>query len=202
MKRNIALMIEEAINLHDTFYQEVRFTKEERQFLYNHFERKEFRKNDCLLMQGETVRHFYFIESGILRYWTTDRQDREISLQFVFEGEFAGCNLWINKDQPSRYTIQAIQVTIVWRIPYKELTVFCSHSQNMHKAITQHFMILTNRQNNHIYCLLNFSPQVRYNYLLQEEKRILRSVPSKYIASYLGMTPQTLCRVRRCKNEF
>ena len=73
MRTNIALLIEQAVNVvdTDTLNTSIRLTDEEQLFLCKHFERVELDKNDYLIRKGEVENYIYFIESGIFRYWVS-----------------------------------------------------------------------------------------------------------------------------------
>ncbi|MDR2969931.1 MAG: Crp/Fnr family transcriptional regulator [Tannerellaceae bacterium] len=196
MIKNIALRIEESVNNLDSLNGEIRFTREEQLYLCEHFEPVELCKNEYLLRQGETEKYFYFVEQGILRYWTPDGEDREITVHFAMEGEFAGSYRSMKKGEPSRFHIQAIGKAVVWRMERKHLAGIYSFSLNFNRAVRVFFEDLHSRQANREICL-KLPAEERYRYLLQQEKEILLSVPLKLISSYLGITPQTLSRIRR-----
>lgn len=197
MKKNIALRIEESVNNLDNLNGEIRFTREEQLYLCEHFEPVELRKHEYLLRQGQTEKYFYFVEQGILRCWTLDGEDREITTRFAAEGEFAGSYQSLKNGEPSRFHIRAIDKTTVWRIERKNLAGIYTFSLNFNKAIRVYFEDLHCRQAERDICMLKLSAEDRYRYLLQQEKELLLSVPLKYIASYIGIAPQTLSRIRR-----
>jgi len=197
MRKNIALRIEESVNRMDSLNGEIRFTREEQLYLCEHFESVELRKNDFLLREGQTEKYFYFVEQGILRYWTLDGEDREITIRFAMEGEFAGSYLSLKTQGSSLFCIQAIETTVVWRIEKKKLAGIYSFSLNFNRAIRLFFEDIHCRQTSRDICMLRLSAEDRYRYLLQQEKEILLSVPLKFIASYIGIAPQTLSRVRK-----
>ena len=92
MKTNIALLIEQSVNVIDSLNKGLRLTPEEQQFFCEHFEREEIKKNEFTIRIGDYEKYLYFIESGILRYWTAQEYgdpDKEITFWFSFPGEFA-----------------------------------------------------------------------------------------------------------------
>lgn len=197
MRKNISLHMEEAVNKMDRLNGEIRFTREEQLYVCEHFEPVKLQKNEFLIREGEIEQYFYFMESGILRYWSTDGPEREITIRFITEGEFAGSYLSLRRQEPSHFHIQAIEPSVVWRIRWRQLAEIYSWSLNFNKALRFFFEDIHCRQTNRDICLLRLSAEERYRYILKQEKEILLSIPLKYIASYIGIAPQTLSRVRR-----
>ena len=92
MKTNIALLIEQSVNVIDSLNKGLRLTPEEQLFFCEHFEREEIKKNEFTIRIGDYEKYLYFIESGILRYWTAQEYgdpDKEVTFWFSFPGEFA-----------------------------------------------------------------------------------------------------------------
>lgn len=115
---NIALLIEQSINVIDSINRGVRLTSEEQQFFCDHFERQEIKKNEFAIQIGDFEKYLYFIESGILRYWTKEAEgdpDKEITFWFSFPGEFANSYFSLRqglpKNIPLKYLASYIGVT-------------------------------------------------------------------------------------------
>jgi len=101
-----------------------------------------------------------------------------------------------NKKQ-SLFHLQTLKKTVAWRIPICELVHFHNNSLTMSRVLHHLFSKTTIRQMHRHLCILTSSALGRYHYLLKQEHEVLNSVPLKYIASYLGITPQTLSWVRK-----
>ena len=113
MKTNIALLIEQSVNVIDSLNKGLRLTPEEQQLFCEHFEREEIKKNEFTIRIGDYEKYLYFIESGILRYWTAQEYgdpDKEITFWFSFPGEFANSYFSLKENQPSlHYLISQYQ---------------------------------------------------------------------------------------------
>lgn len=108
MNNTIATLIESSVNIENNLSRGLKLTTEERQFFNEHFEKEEVKKNDFLTKEGEKERYLYFIEDGIVRYWTTNRKQREITFWFSFSNEFANSYLSLMQSRPSAFNIQAL----------------------------------------------------------------------------------------------
>jgi len=99
--------------------------------------------------------------------------------------------------KPSEYTVETITDTTLWRLGHKELQeVYASSSiGNLigRRASEELFLKKSKRE----LSLLRDSAEERYLNLFEERPELLREIPLKYIASYIGVTPQALSRIRR-----
>lgn len=197
MKRNIALLIEQSVNVIDLLNTGLRLTIEEQNFLCEHFEQINLKKNEFTIKEGEFEKYLYFIEDGILRYWSPNLKEGETTFWFSFSGEFANSYLSMKNKYPSEFNIQALRNTLVWRISLQNLFYLYTHSLNINKIAR---IVLENiyirKIEREIY-LLKLSPKEIYKKLIEKEKDIICSIPSKYIASYIGVTAQTLSKIRK-----
>lgn len=197
MRKNIVIQIEESINTIDSLNHGIRLTTEEQQFFMEHYERIELNKNDFITKAGEKENYVYFIEEGILRYWLLDYEERDITFWFSFEGEFANSYSSLKYNEPSAFNIQALCHTIIWRLALTQISYLYEHSLNANKIARIVLEDAFTRKINREICLLKQSPEERYKDLLTREKKLIHDIPLKYIASYLGITPQTLSRIRK-----
>ena len=136
MKTNIALLIEQSVNVIDSLNKGLRLTPEEQQFFCEHFEREEIKKNEFTIRIGDYEKYLYFIESGILRYWTAQEYgdpDKEITFWFSFPGEFANSYFSLKENQPSLIHIQALTDCVIWKLSKLDLADLYQTSLNINK---------------------------------------------------------------------
>lgn len=197
MKRNIAIQIEESINAIDSLNHVIRLTLDEQIFFNEHCECIELKKNDYVIKENEKEKYLHFIEHGILRFWAFDKDDKEVTFQFASDGEFTNSHFLGKNNKLSTFNIQVLCDTSIWRLKLTDLDYLYTFSLNINKMARIVLKdILTNKINREI-CLLKQSPEERYKDLLKKEKHLIQNVPLKYVASYLGMAPQTLSRIRK-----
>lgn len=197
---NIALLIEQSVNALNDLNKGIRLTPEEQQFFCDHFIRHEIKKNEFAIRIGDTEKHLYFIESGILRYWTKEVEgdpDKEITFWFSFSGEFANSYFSLREGLPSLINIQAITDCIIWKICKKDLMELYNTSLNINiiaRTVLEDALI---RKIGRETLLLGSSSEKIYRDLIERNKDLLQTIPLKYLASYIGVTPQRLSQIRK-----
>ncbi|NVN17080.1 cyclic nucleotide-binding domain-containing protein [Muricauda sp. HICW] len=158
--------------------------------------RYEFPKKSMLVEAGKVENYLSFIEKGIVRLYIP-KEDGGLTFGFVFNGAFVSAYDSFLTQKPSEYTVETITDTILWRLGHKELQeVYASSSiGNLigRKASEELFLKKSKRE----LSLLRDSAEQRYLNLFEERPELLREIPLKYIASYIGVTPQALSRIRR-----
>lgn len=196
MNNTIATLIENSVNIENNLSRELKLTTEERQFFNEHFEKEEIKKNDFLTKEGEKERYLYFIEDGIVRYWTTNRKQREITFWFSFSNEFANSYFSLMQNTPSAFNIQALCNSIIWKIKTDDLSLLYDVSLNTNKIARIVLEDVFTRKIKREITLLKLSPEDRYQELMKYHKQLIHNIPLKHLASYLGITPQALSRIR------
>ena len=144
-----------------------------------------------LLEEGKVAEKLYLIRKGCLRLFFYN-EGKDITFQFFFEGDFVASFDSLYKRTPSLFYLESIEPT--------ELTVI--RRENFYNLINNDLLFeekLIDRF--HAYQQLFLSrikntPQQRYEELLKEYPDIIQRVPQHYIASYLGITPVSLSRIR------
>lgn len=157
-------------------------------------------KDSLLLGAGQISSHLYFVVEGILRsFYACD--DKEVTRWFCFAEHFATSYFSFVYRLPSEDTIMALTDTKLLVISYENLQ-YLSHQDSVWIDLNRH--LLEYYYTNSLERIASFQTQStleRYNYLLQEHPTIEEDVPLGYIASYLGMTQETLSRIRRKKKR-
>jgi len=163
--------------------------------LYECFEQVVLSKNEFLLTEGKVCRHLYFLQQGALRgFYTLD--GKEITHWFGFENDFVTSFHSYTTQQPAVESIQLLEGSILWRISKEKLTnLFDKHHEIerlVRIAYEKYYVRLEDRFVNSQFK----TAADRYENLLHQTPRILERVPLGYIASYLGISQETLSRVR------
>lgn len=157
---------------------------------------KQLKKHTCLLRIGEVERHLSFIAKGIIRLYIP-REDNDLTFGFLFENEFVtGYDSFLTQ-MPSEYQIETLSDTVLWQISFEDLEYIYKTTVKGHligrKMAENMYLIKSKRE----LSLLNKSAEERYLDLFVERPKLLRKIPLKYIASYIGVTPQALSRIRK-----
>lgn len=174
----------------------VKLQESEWNFIASHFERKVFSKGETVTQQGETEKFLYFIETGVIRFYIPG-DENELTFNFSFSRQFSCAYDSFLTQTPSEYALQALAETIVWRISFEDLQKVYAHTKTGNYlgrfAAEKLFLGKSKRE----LSLLKYDARERYLNLFHEQPDIFRWVPLKYIASYIGITPQALSRIRR-----
>ena len=174
----------------------IKLQEPEWEFIAAHFDRKVFNKNEIITKHGETENYLSFIESGIVRFYIP-ADENELTFNFSFNKEFTCAYDSFLTQTPSEYELQALIQTIVWQISYSDLQKVYEQTQVGNYlgrfASEKLFLAKSKRE----LSLLKYNAKERYLRLFSEQPDILKFIPMKYIASYIGITPQGLSRIRR-----
>ncbi len=172
-------------------------TEKEEKLIYSAFEPIALKKKKTLLIPGEVCEYLYFITNGGLRSYFVDEKGTEHIYQIRLD------NSWISdlesffSQRPSKYYIEAIEDSQLLRLSNLDL-------EKLYEEVPQlerYFRILFQKAYVNALERLNAtmweSAHERYNVMLKEHKDIFQRVPLVYIASYLGITPESLSRIRK-----
>lgn len=154
-------------------------------------------KGTPLIRERDVEHYLYYIEKGCCRFFTTRERDaEEITFQFAFEGEFINSLHSFKTGQPSAFTIETLAPCEIWAFHKKHwenlIEKAPSIKQLFQEILEELFIAKLQREMQ----MLKYSPEELYLLLITTNPIIFREVPLKYIAAYLGITPQSLCRLR------
>lgn len=159
------------------------------------FKRQEIPARTILLREGQISKTGYYIEKGCMRSWFNNN-GKDITFQFFFEGEAVSSVESFRTGRPSLFTIESIEPSLVHSISKKDFQFITDHSPVIKSEVeAQMFYRLIFYQRLFL-SRIKDSPQKRYEELVEQHPEILQRVPQHYIASYLGITPISLSRIR------
>jgi CRP-like cAMP-binding protein len=159
------------------------------------FIRREFHKNEMILEEGKVCRNFYFLENGLLRYFY-NIDGNEVVKTFTFPPFCFTSEVSFINQRPAYESIQAIENSTVWQTNYKQYRVLeklASWNKFMYSLLNE----IDRYSKIMIVHLKTQTPEQRYLWLTQNyPQSLLQRIPQKYMASFLGVTPQSLCRIK------
>jgi len=185
MKADLRAHIEKIVPLSD----------EEFDFVMTHFSKKEFKKNEFLIEKGNVVKDSYFVISGLLKLINFDDSGKEHIVSFAMEDWWESDFLAFHTQTKATMSLQCIENTSVFCLSLENYKSLCENLQKME------YFFLTKANSGHvasqqrILSFLSSSAKERYDQLLKKYPSLLQRVPKTLIASYLGVSRETLSRL-------
>ncbi|MCV0428546.1 MAG: Crp/Fnr family transcriptional regulator [Roseibium sp.] len=161
-----------------------------------HYTLENLAKNQTLLLQGETSRHAYFVESGCLRLWYNN-DGEDISVKFFLAGDTVASLDSFYLNTPSKFGLESVAPSKVRVASRKDLQAKMEASSDFtSKMLTVAVHCMSDYQDLFVNRIAA-SPEDRYKMLLNRDPKLFDIVSQRHIASYLGITPVSLSRIRR-----
>ncbi|MDD7885318.1 Crp/Fnr family transcriptional regulator [Flavivirga sp. 57AJ16] len=155
-----------------------------------------YSKKATVLKVGDVENHLSFVEKGSLRFYIP-KQENDVTFGFCFDNGFMSAYDSFLTRKPSTYQIETLTGTTLWRLTYNDLQDIYKETEagNVIGRITAEnlFLMKTKREQS----FLNETAEKRYLNLFAERPNLIKEIPLKYIASYIGITPQALSRIRK-----
>ncbi|HEY6977333.1 MAG TPA: Crp/Fnr family transcriptional regulator [Chitinophagaceae bacterium] len=171
-------------------------TDEQFEFIKTLFIPKKVNKGEFLLREGERTKYSVFVASGCLRTYTIDDKGKEHILQFSPENWWTG-DMSFKSNVPSQCFIEALEDSeiLLTELPsIQKLTESIPEASVLYQAALQKSVAAKNQR---IVSSLSASAEERYNDFLKKYPSLMQRVPQHMIASYLGISPETLSRIRK-----
>ncbi|PVD49316.1 Crp/Fnr family transcriptional regulator [Terrimonas sp.] len=159
------------------------------------FKQLEIPAKTTLLQEGQISKTMFFIDKGCLRTWVNN-DGKEITTQFFFEGDSVSSIESFRTNQPSLYSIESLEPSILQTISQKDFQNIIENSPELKKKMEVHLFRRLFQSQQLLYSFLKNNPKQRYEELIEQHPHIIQRVPQHYIASYLGITSVSLSRIR------
>ncbi|WP_262316822.1 Crp/Fnr family transcriptional regulator [Lacticaseibacillus parakribbianus] len=164
-------------------------------------QRRHYAAGADLLREGDPAQHLFFIEQGGVRLWHND-DGRDITVQFFFEDQVVASFESFYLKKPSLFAITAIEPTTVVTVDAAALQRVLDLEPTLMAAFTNHICHRFIAYTRYFLNRIEQSPEQRFRTLLATEPALVARVPQHELASYLGITPVSLSRIRsRIKKE-
>lgn len=172
-------------------------TDEDEAVILSAFEPITIKKKKDLLVSSQVCKYLYFITKGCLRSFYTDAKGVDHIYQIRME------NNWISdlesyfSKKPSKYNIEALEDSNLLRIPSDRMEQLMTDVPSLERYFRILFQKAYVNALNRLNATMWETAMDRYNEMLKEHPEIFQRVPLVYIASYLGITPESLSRIRK-----
>ena len=170
-------------------------TDEEFDFVLSLFSKKRFLKHQFLIQEGDYVENDYFIINGLLKASHRDEENKEHILQFAMNNSWMTDPQAYHNQTKATLNVQCLEDGDSLFITLENREKLCASLQKMgyffRKKTTKEYIVLQRR----ILCLISNNAKDRYEDLLKQYPDLIQRVPKTMIASYLGVSRETLSRL-------
>lgn len=174
----------------------ISLSSEAEEYIFSISKVKTISKGELLIRQGQRVKKTYFVTDGCLRSYGIDKNDKEHTLQFAIKGWWISDFIAVYTNEPATLNVEAINNSNVIAFNTKDLdeihSLFPEFEPFQRKNLERHVVSLHKRILNQ----LQLTAHERYNVFLKQYPDIEQYTPNYHIASYLGITQESLSRIR------
>jgi CRP-like cAMP-binding protein len=178
------------------FNEKIPLTAEEQDFVNQYITPKKLRKKQYLLQEGDVCKHLCVVEKGALKAYVLDEAGQEHITAFALEGWTMGDLYSFIKEEPATLNIDALEdceLVLISKQAHNELLQKMPKYETYFRILmTDAYMALQRRTTN----MVSLPLEGRYKALTDMYPTIIQRVPQHMIASYMGLSPETLSRVR------
>jgi CRP-like cAMP-binding protein len=175
----------------------IQLSPEELQLIESVVTIKRLRKKQFLLQEGEKWKYNAFVNRGFLKTFSIDSSGKEHIMNFSPEDYWTGDRESLLNGTPSKFNIDAIEDSEVILIGKEDFEMLClkiiQFNNLVNKILQKSFVVSQNR----IHAAISLSAEDKYQNFLDRFPTIVNRIPQHMIASYIGITPETLTRIRR-----
>ena len=182
--------------LHKKVLETIKVTDAEFDFARTLFMPKKLRKRRFLMGEGDVCKYTVFVEKGLLRSYTVDEKGSEHILQFAMEGWWSGDLYSFLTGEPSPFYIEALEDSELllitkpsWDLLLHEVPAF----ERYFRILIQNNLIATQKR---LIGTMSETAEEKYCRLIKDYPDIIQRVPQHMVASYIGITRETLSRIR------
>jgi CRP-like cAMP-binding protein len=175
----------------------VSLTTDEKSRIENAFKSVRITKGDFWIEEGKVCEQVAFVETGKLRVYYNDDTGNEVTCYFVTPDNFISSFTSFLTNTPTTENISALETSALRTISKRELERLSNDIPKIHiwrRIVAENLFIVMEKR---ILMLQSQTANERYERMIKENPDIILSVPLQYTASFLGITPQHLSRLRK-----
>jgi len=168
---------------------------------FKSFPSRSIKKGEYLLRPGDLTKNFFYVEKGCLRSYVTDSKGKEHVYQFAPEDWVISDEEALMENKPAILYIDAIEDSEIKVLSNPDLNEWTNLDKDAASQMIQQLQKKINTFRRRIIQLLSASAEQRYSTFIKTYPNLAQRIPQKMIASYLGITPESLSRVRKELSE-
>ncbi len=185
--------------LHEHLSRKIALTTEEFAFICQQFVPRTSPRKTVLLQAGEVCRDTIFVTKGILRSFSLDAKGTDHTSQFAPEGSWIGDIYSLLTSEPATLSIEALEdadVLLLDSAASERIYTHVPKFERYQRLLMQNHLVVVYRR---LLTTLGATAEAKYDALLSAYPAVVQRVPQHLIASYLGITPESLSRIRARK---
>ena len=171
----------------------------EKEALTSRLVQRKIRRKQYILQEGDICKYFTYVEEGCIKMYGIDNSGVEHNLLFAAEDDWIADIDSLHKERPSKLFIEAIEPTTVFQISKGDLwylyTNYPKFDRNFRVIIEDKYIELQNR----LLQMFSATAYERYEKFLEHYPNLANRLPNTQIASYLGITPEFLSKIRNTR---
>jgi CRP-like cAMP-binding protein len=179
----------------------IQLTEDEKEYFTSRLHAKKLRRRQYLLQEGDVCRNEYFVNNGCLRTYYIDERGIEHVVQFAPEDWWTGDMYSFITQTPARFTIDALEESEVLyfdKATEEDLYIQVPKFERFFRILLQNSFVA---QQNRILSAMSDTAEERYKKFITKYPLMEQRLPQHQIASYLGITPESLSRIRKQLTE-
>lgn len=185
------------MNLSEFLLSLIAFPPSELHDIVSQFEKENIPKNTLLIKEGQVSKKLYFVEKGMGRSYYLKEDGKDVTQWFFGVGKFMTSVDSFFQQSPSLYYLETLEDSVIYSISKENIDILFSKYQKMEQFGRLVSIEMLTKVVNKLNAIQFQTARERYDYMLAEFPDISYRVPLGHIASYLGMTQETLSRIRR-----
>lgn len=180
----------------DSFYSMFRLNEEEKKAICDITTERKIKRKECILNQGEICNEYTFVVEGCFKVYQVDELGRSHNLLFAVENEWIADIQSFHKKVPSKLYIEAVEPALILQIQREDLwnlyDRYHTFDHNFRVIIEDKYTELQNR----LLLTLSSNAYDRYQAFVKTYPNLVNRLPNTQIASYLGVTPEFLSKIK------
>ncbi len=179
------------------FEKQAPLTEEEWIEIRSYLKERTFKKGAFLCRNGQVEHYLSIIYEGTCRGFYNNKEGEEISVGFMFPNDFVSAYYSFLTQRPSLMAVQAVTPVTIISISHTHLNRLCDKYKSAERIGRLNAERIYRRKEEREIALLTMSATERYQDLVDRNPQLLQEISLKHIASYLGIKPESLSRIRK-----
>jgi len=164
--------------------------------LINRLSERKIKRRQFILQENDTCKHFTFVVEGCFKMYAVDKNGYEHNLQFAAENDWIADIGSLHNEKPSQLYIEAIEPSLILQIAKSDLW----HLYNLYPKFDRNFRVIIENKfielQSRVLQNISSTAHERYKTFLSQYPNLANRLPNTQIASYLGITPEFLSKIR------